>query len=83
VFGVEVGGFHKAYPFAELSKTGGKVQDRVGGEDIVVRSDWANESGRAFDAAGNQVCTMTGFWFAWYAFHPETEVFQAGHRQRR
>jgi hypothetical protein len=80
VLGVEVGGVHKAYPFAELSKTGGEVRDRVGGQAIVVRFDWANDSARAFDAAGNQLPAMTGFWFAWYAFHPETEVFEAGRR---
>jgi hypothetical protein len=74
VLGVEVGG----YPFAELSKTGGELGDRVGGREIIVRFDWANDSARAFDAADHQLPTITGFWFAWFAFHPETEVFQAG-----
>jgi len=78
VLGVDVGGAHKAYPFAELSKTGGELRDRVGGREIIVRFDWANDSARAFDAAGHQLSTITGFWFAWFAFHPETEVFQAG-----
>jgi len=77
VLGVEIGGVYKAYPFAELSKTDGDLRDRVGGEDIVIRFDWANDSASAFDAKGQQRAAMTGFWFAWYAFHPQTEVFQA------
>jgi len=29
-------------------------------------------AGNGFDLRG-----MTGFWFAWYAFHPDTEVYTA------
>lgn len=77
VLGVEIGGQYKAYPFAELSKTDGEVRDRVGGEPVTIRFDRLNESARAFDAQGDQLPAMTGFWFAWYAFHPDTAVFQA------
>jgi hypothetical protein len=78
VLGVEVDGVHKAYLFAELSNAGAVVRDLLGGEEIVVRFDSANDSARAFAADGRQLPAMTGFWFAWYAFHPETEVFEAG-----
>lgn len=78
VLGVELAGEYKAYPFAELSKTSGEVQDRIAGQPVIIRFDRLNESARAFDAEGEQLPAMTGFWFAWYAFHPETEVFQAG-----
>ncbi len=77
VLGVEIAGRYKAYPFAELSKTSGEIQDRIGGRPVTIRFDWANASARAFDARGNQLPAMTGFWFAWYAFHPQTEVFRA------
>lgn len=77
VLGVELGGEYKAYPFAELSKTSGEVQDRIADQPVIVRFDRLNESARVFDAEGKQLPAMTGFWFAWYAFHPETEVFQA------
>ena len=77
VLGVEVDGRYKAYPFAELSKTDGEVQDRIGGQPVTVRFDRLNESARAFDAQGNQLPAMTGFWFAWYTFHPSTAVFRA------
>jgi hypothetical protein len=77
VLGVEIGGQYKAYPFAELSKTDGEVNDRIAGQPITIRFDRLNESARAFDADGKQLAAMTGFWFAWYAFHPDTTVFRA------
>lgn len=80
VLGVQIGGQYKAYPFAELSRTDGAIEDRVGGQPVTIRFDRLNESARAFDAAGEQLAAMTGFWFAWYAFHPDTEVFRAMRR---
>ncbi|ESQ16490.1 MAG: hypothetical protein N838_26240 [Thiohalocapsa sp. PB-PSB1] len=77
VLGIEVNGVHKAYPFAELSKTGGEIRDLVGDKEILIRFDWANDSARALDTAGNQLPAMTAFWFAWFAFHPDTQVFEA------
>jgi hypothetical protein len=77
VLGVEIAGQYKAYPFAELSRTDGEVQDRIAGQPVIIRFDRLNQSARAFDARGNQLAAMTGFWFAWYAFHPGTEVFRA------
>jgi hypothetical protein len=32
----------------------------------------------AMDADGRQIPAVTAFWFAWYAFHPDTEIFRAG-----
>ncbi|MED5352940.1 MAG: hypothetical protein VX429_00795 [Nitrospinota bacterium] len=28
------------------------------------------------DAAGEELPSVVGFWFAWYAFYPETQVFK-------
>jgi hypothetical protein len=77
VLGVELAGGFKAYPFSELSKTDGEIQDSINGSPVTVRYDWGSNSARAFDADGEQLPAMTGFWFAWYAFHPETAVFEA------
>lgn len=75
--GVEVNGQFKAYPFSELSRTDGSVSDQLGGTTIEVRFDWAQPSARALDAEGHPLPATTLFWFAWYAFHPETEVYRA------
>ncbi len=77
VLGVEIGGRFKAYPFAELSKSGVReFPDRIAGHDLLIRFDWANESATAFDGSGRQLAATTGYWFAWYAFHPDTEIYQ-------
>jgi len=77
VLGVEIDGVFKAYPFAELSRAGkGRIEDRLNGESLVIEFDWANESARAFGGAGEQLPAVTGFWFAWYAFHPDTQIFR-------
>jgi hypothetical protein len=78
VLGLEIDGKFRAYPFAELSRTGQReIRDQFNGRDLRVEFDWANESARVFDASGAQLTAVTGFWFAWYAFHPDTSVFTA------
>jgi len=78
VLGLEIAGKFKAYPFAELSRTGREeIEDRFAGRKIRIRFDWANESATAFTSMGEQLPGIVGYWFAWYAFHPQTEVFTA------
>jgi len=78
VLGLAVDGRFKAYPFAELSRTGHKeISDRFAGLDLTIRFDRTAESARAFDTEGRELTAVSGFWFAWFAFHPETEVFSA------
>lgn len=77
VIGVEMNGKFKAYPFVELGKNRGDVQDVVGGKKITIRYDAEHRTGTVYDAAGKEVPSVIAFWFAWYAFHNDTEVFQA------
>lgn len=77
VIGVEVNGKFKAYPFVELSKGPGEVVDTIGGEKITVRFDGEHRTGTVVDAAGNEIPSVIGFWFAWYAFHNDTDIYQA------
>ncbi len=67
----------KAYPFAELAKTGGEVRDRLGRAPITVRFDAEHGNATAEDAQGQPIPAVVGFWFAWYAFHPDTLVYKA------
>ncbi len=77
VIGVERDGRFKAYPFSALEKSGTSFSDRIG--DYPVRIDYnaAHRSGRVFDASGQEIPSVIGFWFAWFAFHPQTEVYTA------
>lgn len=77
VLGVELGERFKAYPFSELAKQGGVVLDTVGGVAIRVSFDEANQNARVETSEGEALPGVVAFWFAWYAFHPETDIFRA------
>lgn len=78
VLGLQVDDSYKAYPFSELDKSDiTEIRDSFVGRSFTVHWDRTNQSARITDAAGEQVATIEGFWFAWFAFHPETEVFEA------
>ncbi len=77
VIGLELDGRYKAYPFAELAKGTGALMDIVAGRQVTVRFDAVHRTGQVFDASGRMIPSLTAYWFAWYAFHPDTEVYQA------
>ena len=77
VLGLRLNGQAKAYPFAELAKTDGEVRDRLGSRPIKVRFDAEHGKPRAEDAQGRPIPAVVGFWFARYAFHPDTQVYKA------
>jgi len=76
VIGLELDGQFKAYPFAELARSQGPVRDRLGAHTFVVEYDAEHRTGRVL-AAGKEIPTVIAFWFAWSAFHPDTQVYTA------
>ncbi|NJY61693.1 DUF3179 domain-containing protein [Salinimicrobium sp. CDJ15-81-2] len=78
VIGIEMNGVNKAYPFSELEKTKKSViTDMVNGQQLKINYSAKNKSAAIFDAEGNPLAAVTNFWFAWFAFNPETEIFRA------
>jgi len=77
VIGISLGGAHKAYPFVELDRSPGPLADRVGGQAVTVEFDAAHRSGRVLDEAGKEIPSVIAFWFAWFAFHPDTAIHKA------
>lgn len=78
VLGLEIDGQFKAYPFTELAETGSRtIIDAVAGTEVTVQFDPDRRSAVAFDEDGKELPGVTSFWFAWYAFNPNTEVFEA------
>jgi hypothetical protein len=77
ILGLEIEGQYKAYPFAELAKTTGTLRDRVAGKDIDIRFDTEHQTATAVEANGRELPTIIAYWFAWYAFHPDTDVYHA------
>ncbi len=77
VLGLQSGNVYKAFPFVELNRNGkSKFTDRVNKRLYTIFWDASNQSGAVQDSSGKTVPIIEGFWFAWYAFHPETEVFE-------
>jgi len=77
VLGVELGGLFKAYPFSELSKTSGEVTDTVAGQAVTLVYNKEADSARIVGSDDREIPAITSFWFAWFTFHPETEVYRA------
>lgn len=78
VLGLESGGSFKAYPFIELSKQGkANFEDSFDGKQVIIKWDEKSQSGNIYAANGKMTPTIQSYWFAWFAFHPNTEVFKA------
>ncbi len=78
VLGIVVNDLSKAYPFSELRKAGRtEFADKIGTETIQVFWDNASETAYATDQRGKILTTTVAYWFAWYAFHPQTDTFTA------
>ena len=78
VLGLELNGSYKAYPFSELNKVGkSTISDTFEGRNLIIEFDQESYSAEILDADTKEVIpTIANFWFAWFAFHPETEVFE-------
>ena len=76
VIGVEINGVFKAYPFSRLPTGQHVLVDQVGGQTIQLVFDTINRSGRIY-VKDKLIPSTMSYWFAWYAFHPDTLVYQA------
>ena len=77
VIGIELGGKAKAYAFSELSRTRLPVKDIFNKIPIQIHYDRKTKTAVIRDSKNNELPSVVGFWFAWYAFHPTTNVFVA------
>jgi len=75
VIGVEINGHTKVYPFSELAHINSDVTDLIGGNKIFIRFNKKHWSAHVIDSRGDPIPSITGYWFAWMAFHPDSEVF--------
>ena len=76
VVGVKLGDALRAYPIAAVrAAPGGLVRDSLAGERVVIAADPDGESVRVLEVPHGAMVVHT-FWFAWAAFHPETEIYE-------
>ncbi len=77
VLGVSINGKHKVYPFTELAKIKrGLLEDTFSGQVLHLSFDAENRDGLIKDNSGDILPSINTFWFAWYAFHPDTEIYR-------
>jgi Protein of unknown function (DUF3179) len=72
--GVTVGGTSRAYLASLLTRNGGHAEDEIGGKKISIRYD-ADRSLFEWEAPPD-VDVTESYWFAWKAFHPDTEIWR-------
>ena len=65
----------RAYPGEEVTRAGGRVEDRFANQSVVVSYD--HETRRFDYQIPDGIEVVEGFWFAWMVFHPESDVFEA------
>jgi len=74
IFGIEVNGVFKAYREEDLEELK-TIEDTVGGVGIKVEREDAGTVIVTNLETGEEIVKERGFWFAWYAFHPETDLY--------
>jgi hypothetical protein len=75
VLGLEINGVYKAYPFTELKKIKVPLLDQINGQKVSIHFNATTQTAFVTDAVGKPVPSLMAFWFAWFAFHPETAVY--------
>ena len=63
----------RAYPSAEIERSGGSLVEKIGTGEISITYDSKRALFRADAPEGWEL--IVGYWFAWAAFHPDTTVF--------
>lgn len=74
IYGVEVNGFSKAYPEAVFDEST-VINDRVGDVAIKLEKQANGEVTVTNKDSGEKIIPIRLFWFAWAAFHPDTELY--------
>ena len=77
VIGLRIGETCRAYPVSELEKAGGLVEVRLAEGHFKVQWDPEQKLMVARYRDGRFLPIVPAYWFAWHAYHPETEVFRA------
>ncbi len=76
VLAIELDGMTRAYPLSELARGPAKFADRIGDRAVTVHYDDHHQTAEIHDADGKPLASVLAYWFAWYAFHPDTEVYR-------
>ncbi len=67
-------GLFKAYKEQDLKELG-LIEDSIGEARIRIERDSAGTIHITNLETGKEIVAQRGFWFAWYAFHPDTQLY--------
>lgn len=76
VIGAVIDGQPHAWPFTELPRQRQFLTDHVENMEVRIEYDHATRAARITDNDGNEIPSFTVYWFAWVAFHPDTQVWR-------
>jgi hypothetical protein len=77
VLGIQIEKEAKAYPLRWLSANPGIHQDQLAGQPIEIEVNSEGQIVSVRHQNGRPIASTYAYWFAWQAFHPQTQVFQA------
>lgn len=75
VFGIEIDGKYKAYTEEDLKKSG-RIEDNFNGVNLIVERSDAGIVTIKNKEKNEQIVPVRSFWFAWFAFHPDTGLYK-------
>lgn len=83
VIGITIDNHTKVYPVSELSKSKNKIfSDKVANKTVIIEFNSDERSARIFDVNCEPLTATTLYWFAWYTFHPDTEIYKTHHKNQ-
>jgi len=74
IVGIDIDGTFKAYRKEDVKKAG-VIEDIVNGANIKVEQISDGRIVITNTDTGDEIVKEEDFWFAWFAFHPETELY--------
>ena len=74
VLGVWSGDSYHAYPESAFNIDHNRLESLIDGKRLVIEFDAATQTMRVSEA-DEGIQWMYSFWFAWYAMHPDTELY--------
>jgi len=77
IIGIQVGNIYKAWPFIELARTKSPLNQSINGRSLKIEFDKNSRTATVFNESGKEYPSVVAFWFAWYTFHPETQIYKA------
>ncbi|MBI2647049.1 DUF3179 domain-containing protein [Candidatus Woesearchaeota archaeon] len=75
IYGIEIENKFKAYREEDLKKLK-KIEDKIGGTNISIERSNSGIVKAINKDTNEEIVPVHSFWFAWFAFHPDTELYK-------